>query len=431
LEKGAFFPDCRHSASTFPASSLATLATGAWPSQHGIVAGSWYDRATQKPVTASDEALLATTLAAQLAADPQNRVYAVSMDSWQASLFAGTSSARRFWMDDTGQVHTLGEPPDWLAAYNSQKQSLDTLRDAKWQAVGAPNDAPALRILSFSPERPREFLALYRSSRFALGAQFDLVAELINNERLGQVNSFDFLCILVDATAMLGYEMGAYSPLMQQLVLNVDRRLEALVSQLSKAVGENAFNLVFAGAHGAPPIPPTEFRNRMMVNGEQVAQAIQKGLAPSASGRVEKYIYPFVYLDTGGFRDPEQIRMLAARAALQHPAVSGFYTAGGACSTRDDFQKRFSNSFHPTRSGDVMLSYRSEYVEEYGQGRGISYGSLYNYDVRVPLCFYGPQFRAGVFESPVESVDVAPTLARVMGVATPSSSEGLGEALAP
>ncbi len=71
-----------------------------------------------------------------------------------------------------------------------------------------------------------------------------------------------------------------------------------------------------------------------------------------------------------------------------------------------------------------MLSYRPEYVEDYGLSRGISYGSLYNYDVRVPLFFYGPQFRSGVIESPVESVDVAPTLARAMGVAVPSSSTG-------
>jgi arylsulfatase A-like enzyme len=79
-----------------------------------------------------------------------------------------------------------------------------------------------------------------------------------------------------------------------------------------------------------------------------------------------------------------------------------------------------------------MLSYRPEYVEDYGQNRGVSYGSLYNYDVRVPLCFYGPQFRAGAFEAPVESVDVAPTLARAMGVAAPSSSTGrvLAEAFA-
>src|ERR1700742_172033 len=42
FEKGAYFPDCRHLASTFPSSSIATLATGAWPAQHGIIADSWF-----------------------------------------------------------------------------------------------------------------------------------------------------------------------------------------------------------------------------------------------------------------------------------------------------------------------------------------------------------------------------------------------------
>ena len=74
--------------------------------------------------------------------------------------------------------------------------------------------------------------------------------------------------------------------------------------------------------------------------------------------------------------------------------------------------------------GDVMLSYRAEYVEDFGQGRGISYGSLYNYDVRVPLCLFGPSFRTGVYEQAVDSVDVAPTLARLMAVSPPSSSVG-------
>ena len=98
----------------------------------------------------------------------------------------------------------------------------------------------------------------------------------------------------------------------------------------------------------------------------------------------------------------------------------------------EDWRQRFGNSFYPIRSGDVMLSYRPEYVEDFHQGRGVSYGSLYNYDVCVPLCFYGPQFKAGVYKSTVESVDVAPTLAHALGVSFPSSATGrvLGEALA-
>jgi len=430
LEKGAYFPDCRHLASTFPASSIATLATGAWPAQHGIAADSWYDRSIRKRVPATDDALLATTLAAQVAATPGTGVTVVSLNDAHGALFAGTPDARLFSMDDNGQFATPGDAPDWLAEFNTAKNP-DGLHDAKWLALGAKPDAAALRTLSFSPERPAEFLTLYKSSPFAQGAQFDLAVELIARDKLGQGSTFEFLCILAGSTGLLGYETGALSPLMRQMTLRLDQQIELLLNQLTKAPGEKNFSLVVVGAHGAPPEPAADSRDRMAVSGETVAQAVDRYLNSTGSGRVEKYLYPFLYLDSSGFRDPEPIRQAAARAAMDHPAVSGYFTAGGACSTHDEWERRFRNSFHPVRSGDVILSYHPEYVEDYAQGRGVSYGSLYNYDVRVPLCFYGPQFRTGVFESPVESVDVAPTLARVMGVAAPSSSTGrvLGEAL--
>jgi hypothetical protein len=169
----------------------------------------------------------------------------------------------------------------------------------------------------------------------------------------------------------------------------------------------------------------------MAVRGGDIAHEVQRSLESNGNGSVERFVYPFLYLDAGGSRDPEAVRLAAARAAMRQPAVAGYYTAGGACSTHDEWERRFRNSFHPTRSGDVMLSYQPEFVEDYGADRGISYGSIYNYDACVPLFLFGPQFRAGVFESPVESVDVAPTLARALGVAAPSSSTGrvLGQAL--
>src|SRR5579885_2107173 len=48
IEGGAFFPDCRHLASSFTLTSVATLASGTWPAQHGIVADTWYDRTSGK-----------------------------------------------------------------------------------------------------------------------------------------------------------------------------------------------------------------------------------------------------------------------------------------------------------------------------------------------------------------------------------------------
>jgi hypothetical protein len=429
MEKGAFFPDCRHQASTFSASSLATLATGAWPAQHGIVADAWYDRAAQTVVQPSDEELLATTVTAQAASDPQIRAAVIGLDRTHASLFAGTPGARTFWMDDKGAFVSAGEPPEWLSTFNNYK-AAEAARNAKWQALGAKPDAPALRTLTWTADRPAEFLSLYRASPYGQSAQFNLLSELIAREKMGQGATFDFVSVISQSTALLGYETGSRSPLMNQMVLHLDREIDQLLGQLSRTLGDNGFLLAVACAHGAPPEPAPESRARLAVPGETIAQAVQRTLIPGGA-HVEKYLYPFLSLDPGT-HDAESTRLAAARAAMAHPAVAGWFTAGGACSAHNDWERRFRNSFHPVRSGDVMLSYRPEYVEDYAQGRGVSYGSLYNYDVDTPLFLYGPPFRTGVFESPVESVDLAPTLARVFGVALPSSAVGraLDEALA-
>ena len=431
LENGAYFPDCRHLAASYTSSTLATLATGAWPAQHGIVADTWFDRATRKPVRASEEALLATTLTAQIAAARDTRGYIVSLDALDGALFAGTPAAQLFWMDEQGRFAARGTAPAWLPDYNRLKP-LENLRNAAWLAAGATPGTPPLRTLTFDPAHPQEFLTLYKSSPFAQAAQFEFLGELMARERLGQGSTFDFVCLVVGSSALLGYETGASSPLMQQMTLQLDRQVEVLFGQLDRGPGVNAYDLVLAGAHGAPPAPRPDSRPRMAVNGELLAQAIQQNLTARGGGRVERFLYPFLYLDTTGLAVPETARQAAGHAALEQPAVAAYFTAGGECSIHDDWERRFRNSFHPRRAGDVMLAYQPEYVEDYGAGRGISYGSLYNYDIQTPLCFYGPQFRAGVFESPVEAVDVAPTLARAMGVAPLSSSSGrvLGEAFA-
>jgi hypothetical protein len=429
-EKGAWFASCRHLSSTFSSCGLANLATGAWPAQHGIVADSWWDYTAHAAVRASNEGLLATTLAAQ-AGRSEMRVAVVGRTREQAALFAGTPTAKLYFFDDRGQFTASGAAPDWLDEYNRAK-GPEAARDATWMAVNAVADAPPLRTLRYDANHPQEFVSLYKASPYGQAAEFDMAAELLVRDRLGQGSTSDLLCLIDGSMSLLGYETGGRAPLMNQMVLHLDRCLENLWNQLAKAVGENAFNLVLCAAHGAPPEPSKESRARRAVDGEALARLVEGAL--KSSGRdLEKYLYPFLYLDRkSGVGAAETARLLAADSALSHAAVEGYYTAGGGCSENDEWRKRFQNSFHAKRSGDVMLSYRPEYVEDFKAGRGVSYGSLYNYDAHVPLFFCGPQFRAGVFEAPVEAVDVAPTLARALGIEEPSSSVGrvLSEAFA-
>jgi arylsulfatase A-like enzyme len=222
------------------------------------------------------------------------------------------------------------------------------------------------------------------------------------------------------------------------MALHLDRQIEAILDVLKEFAGQGNFGLAFAAAHGATG------HDANAIDGASVALAIDKALSDafdtssSKNRYVERYLYPFLYLNHAQLRrneiDPRKARRMAGEAALRHaPGVAAYYTADGDCSRSGEWLRRFQNSFHALRSGDVMLAYQPKAVERYGSGRGISYGSLYNYDVQTPLMLYGPQFRARAVERPVDSVDIAPTLARAMHVAPPSSSTGrvLAEVFAP
>ena len=204
------------------------------------------------------------------------------------------------------------------------------------------------------------------------------------------------VCLLLGSTALLGYETGAASPLMQQMALHLDRHLEFLLGELT--------------AHRAPAVstwcsrPRTECRPLLPRNpapawrwpGEAAGAGHPAKPRLRRAPQIEKYVYPFLYLDPGPGRDPEPRGWRRRARRYSQPAVAGYYTAGGACPVSGRLGRALPQQLPRPRSGDVMLSYRPEYVEDFGAGRGISYGSLYNYDACVPLCFYGPQFRAAV-----------------------------------
>ena len=68
-----------------------------------------------------------------------------------------------------------------------------------------------------------------------------------------------------------------------------------------------------------------------------------------------------------------------------------------------------------------------------GGASGTDHASPYNYDTHVPLAIYGLPFQPGVYRTSVETIDLAPTLASLLGTNAPTHSVGrvLTEALAP
>ena len=78
------------------------------------------------------------------------------------------------------------------------------------------------------------------------------------------------------------------------------------------------------------------------------------------------------------------------------------------------------NDFDRERSGDAFVIPRWGVQSSYNPGRGSMHGTHYEYDIHVPLVFWGA-VKAGTSDAPATPYDLAPTLGRWLGVALPDA----------
>jgi arylsulfatase A-like enzyme len=68
-----------------------------------------------------------------------------------------------------------------------------------------------------------------------------------------------------------------------------------------------------------------------------------------------------------------------------------------------------------------------------GIAKGTDHATPFSYDTHVPLAFYGLAFQPGIYRTHAEPVDLAVTLASLLGINAPAQATGrvLTEALQP
>jgi len=83
------------------------------------------------------------------------------------------------------------------------------------------------------------------------------------------------------------------------------------------------------------------------------------------------------------------------------------------------------NDFDAERSGDAFVIPRWGVMNSYNPGRGAMHGTQYEYDIHVPLVFWGA-VKAGASDAAAAPYDLAPTVGAWLGVAVP---DAVGKAL--
>jgi hypothetical protein len=79
------------------------------------------------------------------------------------------------------------------------------------------------------------------------------------------------------------------------------------------------------------------------------------------------------------------------------------------------------NGYFPKRSGDIFTVFEPYYISG---SSGTTHFSPYAYDRHVPVLFMGPGVKAGEYNDTVVPNDIAPTLATMLAIQTPSGSSG-------
>jgi len=79
------------------------------------------------------------------------------------------------------------------------------------------------------------------------------------------------------------------------------------------------------------------------------------------------------------------------------------------------------NGYFPRRGADLEVLTDPYWIHG---ATGTTHGLPFGYDTHVPVIFLGPGIRSGEYDANIAPNDIAPTLATILRVETPSGSTG-------
>jgi predicted AlkP superfamily pyrophosphatase or phosphodiesterase len=472
LDHGAYFADCNYDyANTRTAPGHATLFTGSYTSGHGIVANEWWDPQKKKRVTsveddttklvgiesagpgASPHNLMSDTLGDELklATGGKARVFTISLKDRAAVLPAGFSGDAAYWIDPkTGDwitsTYYRADLPEWVRNFNGSHRAEKYLnrewKDSDGNILGST--APRTATNKNKDAEPAGFYQIVGSTPFANDYQLEFAKELVLYEKLGVGAATDLLVISLSANDILGHQVGPDSPQMRGMALALDRSLAEFFGFLGHQIGMANVWMALSADHGIAPLP--EFAKTLHLPAanldakalrEQINSLLAKKFAKKAD-YVPDLDYPVAWLDKDAFAGTlgakdESVAEGEVGEAMKQMGFTGYFTKsqlGRGDIPPTEIGRRYAHSYSP-EGGYYVIGVPHPF--DVGITKGTDHATPFSYDTHVPLAFYGLAFQPGTYRTHAEPVDLAVTLASLLGINAPTAATGrvLTEALQP
>lgn len=470
LLRGAVFASGYQShAATETCPGHSTLLTGARPARNGIVANWWYDvslpREDKRVYCAEDVSdpestsgnpvvsamrLKVPTIGDRLkAADPRSRNIAVSAKDRAVMMMGGHDIDAAYWWGGSGFVTLKGREPG--AGAKAQNAEL-----ARAIAAGKPDMtvpewcAPRDREVKISDDFsvgtyrfavPPDQPALFGRLPYVDMATGELAVRLVDEYGLGGGDAPDMLSVSFSATDYVGHAFGHQGVEMCLQLAQLDETIGNLFQALD-ARGID-YVAVLSADHGGIDAPerlrqqadPQAARASADLSTRALAEAVSRetGVKPSSGpllfgsgGSGDLYV-----TDRITAKDKQRVVAALVRLLRGNPQVEAVFTADEVAGTpipsgspQDwTLRQRVRANFNPEISGDVVVLLKRSVVPVASmRGLVATHGSPWDYDRRVPILFWRKGLPGLEQPAPVETVDIAPTLAAILRLDVPEGA---------
>jgi len=407
---------------------------------------------------------------------PGSRVFAISGKDRASILMAGPKADGVYWFQDgfgfTTSTAYAKALPEWLARFN--KDLLGQLRErslvwtpigptegltypGRWMAGNTPIisqlprliQAPGLEMEAkggylLNETQDGSFWRRWRASPFSDDATFDAAEALIQNEHLGQGRTTDLLALGLSSTNALEHAFGNSGPEMLDQIRRLDRRLGVFLDRVRS--GGKSVVVVLSADHGG-----LDFAERLRDQGIPAKRIDIAAWIRELQSRVRNQLHlDKDLLLVGDEHDPDQLyfdpavasplgdrKELVAKVipivrSMPSIAVVASYDEIAALPAKkfedpreESLLYRLKYSAAPERAGEILLAFQAM-VERGGppDEDPAQHGSPYDYDRRVPIMFWGP-WKGAHRMDPASTVDIAPTLAKELGIRPEEQLDGV------
>ena len=475
LDRGAWFANAHYGhAFTVTAAGHAVMLTGAYPHRTGIIANEWRDRETGAEVYCtgdpdnkyighdtrkldgtSPKNLKVETVGDVLrGVNPASKVIALSGKDRGAILPGGHKGTAYMYQSSTGHfastTYYMKEHPQWVTDFNAAEPARRYFK-AEWKPL-LPESAYARslpdaqtwyskggalpKVIGDGEKPVPPFYAQLLATPYSDLLTLDFARAAIVGEALGADDVPDILSVSLSGHDYVNHAYGSESRISHDHTLQLDRALQDFFKYLDEKVGRANYVAVLTADHGFMPAP----EHAMALGHKSGRQSGSQTLARVNRALASKY------------GQGEYVRFFSARAAvlnratiqaanadvdkvaedlrlllLDEAGVAAAYTRAqleSGSAAGQPFFEQMRRTRHRDISGDVEFVLRPYWMMT-SSSSVTTHGSPHPYDTQVPVAFYGPAWvKAGRHDERIEPVDIAPTLAAILGVPAPKASEG-------